>query len=88
VDAAPSRLSNHVSRYQSDISRTFVMGEATKQQRDVWDLVRRGQQIAFDTAVNLVHGETAPLAPGMCFSDEPGSTFPQVSACASRIAFT
>lgn len=22
--------------------------------------------------VNLVHGETTPLAPGMCFSDEPG----------------
>jgi len=36
--------------YQSDISRTMVMGEATKQQRSVWDLVRRGQQIAFDTA--------------------------------------
>ena len=36
--------------YQSDISRTMVMDEATKQQRSVWDLVRRGQQIAFDTA--------------------------------------
>ncbi len=108
--------------YQSDISRTFVMGEATKQQRDVWKLVRRGQQIAFETAkvgtpagaaddavraayekagygpgyklpgtshrtghgigmdvhepVNLVHGETTPLAPGMCFSDEPGIYIP------------
>ena len=39
-----------VEGYQSDISRTFVMGEATKQQRDVWNLVRRGQQIAFETA--------------------------------------
>ena len=104
--------------YQSDISRTLVMGEATKQQRSVWELVRRGQQIAFETAqvgtpsgaaddavraayekagygpgyklpgtshrtghgigldvhepVNLVHGETTRLAPGMCFSDEPG----------------
>jgi Xaa-Pro dipeptidase len=36
--------------YQSDISRTMVMGEATKQQRSVWDLVKRGQQIAFETA--------------------------------------
>ena len=108
--------------YQSDISRTMVFGEATKSQRAVWDLVRRGQQIAFDTAkagtpageiddavraayvkagygpgyklpgtshrtghgigldghepVHLVHGETTPLAPGMCFSDEPGIYIP------------
>jgi Xaa-Pro dipeptidase len=111
-----------VEGYQSDISRTLVMGEPTKQQRAVWDLVRRGQQIAFDTAkigtaagavddavraayekagygpgyklpgtshrtghgigldghepVNLVHGETTRLAPGMCFSDEPGIYIP------------
>jgi Xaa-Pro dipeptidase len=26
--------------------------------------------------VNLVHGEMTPLAPGMCFSDEPGIYFP------------
>lgn len=108
--------------YQSDISRTLVMGEATKQQRSVWDLVKRGQQIAFETAkvgtpagaaddavraayvkagygpgyklpgtshrtghgigldvhepINLVHGETTRLAPGMCFSDEPGIYIP------------
>jgi Xaa-Pro dipeptidase len=108
--------------YQSDISRTMVMGEASKQQRSVWDLVRRGQQIAFETAkvgtpagaaddavraayvkagygpgyklpgtshrtghgigldvhepINLVHGETSSLAPGMCFSDEPGIYIP------------
>jgi len=108
--------------YQSDISRTMVMGEASKQQRSVWDLVRRGQQIAFETAkvgtpagaaddavraayvkagygpgyklpgtshrtghgigldvhepINLVHGETTSLAPGMCFSDEPGIYIP------------
>ena len=108
--------------YQSDISRTMVMGEPSKQQRSVWDLVRRGQQIAFETAklgtpagaaddavraayvkagygpgyklpgtshrtghgigldvhepINLVHGEATPLAPGMCFSDEPGIYIP------------
>lgn len=112
----------NVEGYQSDISRTMVMGEATKQQRSVWDLVRRGQQIAFETAkvgtpagaadaavraayekagygpgyklpgtshrtghgigldvhesINLVHGETTRLAPGMCFSDEPGIYIP------------
>jgi Xaa-Pro dipeptidase len=111
-----------VEGYQSDISRTMVMGQATKQQRSVWDLVRRGQQIAFETAqvgtpagaaddavraayekagygpgyklpgtshrtghgigldvhepINIVHGETTSLAPGMCFSDEPGIYIP------------
>ncbi|WP_286829013.1 MULTISPECIES: M24 family metallopeptidase [Kordiimonas] len=107
-----------VHGYQSDISRTFVFGEPTKRQREVWNTVRRGQQIAFETAqvgtpagavddavrkmyeglgygpgyktpglshrtghgigmdghesVNFVHGETTKLAPGMCFSNEPG----------------
>lgn len=111
-----------VEGYQSDISRTWVMGEPTKKQRDVWNLVRRGQQIAFESAkvgttagaiddavraayekagygpgyklpgtshrtghgigldghepINLVHGETTPLAAGMCFSDEPGIYIP------------
>ncbi|MGA0604997.1 M24 family metallopeptidase [Phenylobacterium sp. VNQ135] len=36
--------------YQSDISRTLVFGEASKRQRTVWDQMRRGQQIAFETA--------------------------------------
>lgn len=39
-----------VEGYQSDISRTFVFGEPTKRQREVWNTVRRGQQIAFETA--------------------------------------
>lgn len=111
-----------VEGYQADISRTLVFGEATRQHRDVWNLVRRGQQIAFETAqlgaaagsiddavraayeragygpgyklpgtpnrtghgigldghepVNLVHGETTRLAPGMCFSNEPGIYIP------------
>lgn len=107
-----------VQGYQSDISRTVVFGEATARQREVWDTVRAGQQIAFDAAkpgatagsvddavrahyeslgwgpgykvpglshrtghgigmdghepVNFVHGEETLLAPGMCFSNEPG----------------
>jgi Xaa-Pro dipeptidase len=111
-----------VEGYQSDISRTFVFGEPSAEQRKVWDQVRRGQQIAFQAArvgvpagavddvvrrqyeawgygpryklpgtshrtghgigldghepVNLVHGETTRLAPGMCFSDEPGIYIP------------
>lgn len=39
-----------VHDYESDISRTFVIGGPSKKQRDVWDTVRKGQQIAFDTA--------------------------------------
>ncbi len=111
-----------VQDYQSDVSRTFVHGTATSEQRTVWNRVARGQQIAFKAAqlgtpagsvddavrryyaslgygpgyklpglshrtghgigmdghepVNLVHGETTKLAPGMCFSDEPGLYLP------------
>jgi Xaa-Pro aminopeptidase len=111
-----------VRGYQSDVSRTFVFGPASREQRTVWDHVARGQQVAFGAArpgtpagavddavrrlyvqlgygpdyklpglshrtghgigmdghepVNLVRGETTPLAPGMCFSDEPGIYLP------------
>jgi Xaa-Pro dipeptidase len=111
-----------VHGYQSDISRTFVFGTASAEQRKVWDQVHEGQQIAIraakmgvpvgtiDDAVRaayeswgygpgyklpglphrtghgigmdghepayLVHGDTTPLAAGMCFSDEPGIYIP------------
>ncbi|NML05326.1 Xaa-Pro peptidase family protein [Sphingomonas sp. G-3-2-10] len=111
-----------VHGYQSDVSRSFVFGEASAEQRKVWDQMRRGQQIAFDAAklgvpagtvddavrgyytslgygpdyklpglshrtghgigmdghepVNLVRGEKTLLAPGMCFSNEPGIYIP------------
>ena len=111
-----------VHGYQSDISRSFVFGEANAEQRKVWQQVRQGQQIAIDTArvgvpagavddavraqyekwgygpgyklpgtshrtghgigldghepVNLVHGESTPLAEAMCFSNEPGIYLP------------
>jgi Xaa-Pro dipeptidase len=39
-----------VEGYQSDISRTFVFGEATPEQRKVWQQVHDGQQIAIETA--------------------------------------
>lgn len=107
-----------VHDYESDISRTFVFGEASQKQRRVWDTVKRGQEIVMETAqvgtsagavddavrtyyeslgygpgyktpglshrtghgigmdghepINLVHGEATKLAPGMCFSNEPG----------------
>ena len=111
-----------VHGYQSDISRTFVFGTPSADQRKVWNQVHEGQQIAIraakigapagsvDDAVRaayeswgygpgyklpgmshrtghgigmdghepayLVHGDTTPLAPGMCFSDEPGIYIP------------
>lgn len=111
-----------VHGYQSDISRTFVHGKASARQRQVWDQMRKGQDVAFAAAklgtpagkvddavrayyeslgwgpgyklpgtshrtghgigldghepVNLVRGETTKLAPGMCFSNEPGIYIP------------
>jgi Xaa-Pro dipeptidase len=108
--------------YQSDISRTWVMGQPSAKQRKVWATVKKGQELALATAQlgvpvgaiddavrgyyekegwgpgyhlpglshrtghgigldgheppYLVHGDTTPLAPGMCFSDEPGIYIP------------
>ena len=39
-----------VHGYQSDISRTWVHGEPTARQRKVWNTVKRGQEIALETA--------------------------------------
>ena len=107
-----------VHDYESDISRTWVFGESSARQAEVWNTVKRGQEMALETAtvgtpagkvddvvrafyeskgygpdyatpglshrlghgigmdghepVNFVRGETTPLAPGMCFSNEPG----------------
>jgi Xaa-Pro aminopeptidase len=36
--------------YKSDMSRTFVFGEPSKKQSKVWNLVRDGQALAFETA--------------------------------------
>jgi len=39
-----------VSGYQSDISRSWVFGDASLRHREVWDTVKRGQEIALETA--------------------------------------
>ncbi len=39
-----------VHGYSSDISRTWVFGKPTARQREVWDTVKRGQEIALETA--------------------------------------
>ena len=111
-----------VHGYQSDITRSWVFGEVSARQRELWDTVKRGQELALETAKlgvpcgavdkavrdfyekkgwskdyglpglshrtghgigmdvheapYLVRNDTTPLAPGMCFSDEPGIYVP------------
>ncbi|HJO66503.1 MAG TPA: Xaa-Pro peptidase family protein [Sphingomonas sanguinis] len=111
-----------VQGYQSDVSRSWVHGKPSAEQRKVWNMVAKGQQVALAAAklgapassiddavrrfytaqgfgpdyrlpglshrtghgigmdghepVNLVRGEATPLAPGMCFSNEPGLYLP------------
>ena len=106
-----------VEGYRSDITRTYVLGEPTLRQRDIWELEQRAQRAAFEAAVvgapceavdaaaravieaagfgpgykvpglphrtghgigmdvhedtYFVRGNKTPIAPGMCFSDEP-----------------
>ncbi len=38
-----------VHGYQSDISRTWVVGKPSARQREVWDTVKRGQELALET---------------------------------------
>ena len=105
-----------VDGYRSDISRTFVFGEPSQRQREVWAVEKEAQTAALEAAqvgvpcedvdaaargvitgagfgdeyeyffhrvghgigldghewINLVRGNKTPLAPGMCFSNEPG----------------
>ena len=39
-----------VHGYQSDISRSWVFGEASARQRSLWNTVKRGQELALETA--------------------------------------
>ena len=111
-----------VQGYNSDITRTYVFGEASPEQKRVWDLEKQAQAAAFAAvkpgvpceeidavarrvlaaagfspdyelpglphrtghgiglsiheAPYLVRGDTTPLAPGMCFSNEPMIVIP------------
>ncbi|HZU65256.1 MAG TPA: Xaa-Pro peptidase family protein [Novosphingobium sp.] len=111
-----------VQGYSSDITRTYVFGEADAFQREIWALERAAQQAAFDAVrpgvlaeeidaaarkvlegaglgpdyrlpglphrtghgiglsihepAYLVRGDKTPLAPGMCFSNEPMIVIP------------
>jgi len=111
-----------VEGYNSDITRTYVFGTATEEQRRVWSLEQAAQAAAFASArvgnecqsvdaaaralltraglgpdyrlpglphrtghgiglsihepAYLVRGDHTPLAPGMCFSNEPMIVIP------------
>jgi Xaa-Pro dipeptidase len=39
-----------IDGYQSDITRTYVFGEPTRQVRDIWALEKEAQAAAFETA--------------------------------------
>ncbi len=39
-----------VHGYQSDISRTWIFGEPSARQREVWNTVKRGQELALESA--------------------------------------
>lgn len=111
-----------IEGYHSDITRTYVFGQANDEQRAMWNLEKAAQQAAFDAvrpgvpceAVDyaaravlekgglgpdyklpglphrtghgiglsvhepayLVRGDKTPLAPGMCFSNEPMIVIP------------
>jgi Xaa-Pro dipeptidase len=41
----------YLEGYRSDITRTYVFGDATSRQREIWDLEKRAQQAAFVAAV-------------------------------------
>ena len=40
-----------VEGYRSDITRTYVFGDPTPRQREIWELEKRAQQAGFDAAV-------------------------------------
>lgn len=111
-----------IQGYNSDITRTYVFGEANAEQRRIWALEKEAQAAAFDAAepgrpceavdaaarrvlekaglgpdyrlpglphrtghgiglsihepAYLVRGDRTPLAPGMCFSNEPMIVIP------------
>ncbi|MNI06177.1 putative peptidase [compost metagenome] len=43
-------LGAHIHRYCSDITRTYVFGEATERQRELWDMEKKAHRAAFEAA--------------------------------------
>jgi Xaa-Pro dipeptidase len=71
-----------VQGYQSDISRSWVFGEPTARQRKVWNTVKRGQEIALETAKLGVAAGTLDDAVRKYYESEgwgPGYKLPGLS---------
>jgi Xaa-Pro dipeptidase len=71
-----------VHGYQSDVSRTWVQGPPTARQRKVWETVKRGQEIAFETAQLGVEAERIDQAVRAYYEKEgwgPGYKLPGLS---------
>jgi Xaa-Pro dipeptidase len=71
-----------VHGYQSDISRTWVFGAASARQRKVWNTVKRGQEIALETAKIGVPAGTVDDAVRRYYESEgwgPGYKLPGLS---------
>lgn len=71
-----------VHGYQSDISRTWVMGAPTARQRKVWDTVKRGQEITLETAQIGVEAQKIDQAVRAYYEKEgwgPGYKLPGLS---------
>lgn len=59
----------NVDGYRSDISRTVVVGTPTKRQREIWDLVKRGQAAAFAAAKLGAACEDVDAAPRKVYAE-------------------
>jgi Xaa-Pro dipeptidase len=71
-----------VHGYQSDVSRTWVMGTPTPRQRKVWETVKRGQEITLETARLGVEAQTIDQAVRAFYEREgwgPGYKLPGLS---------
>jgi len=58
-----------VEGYRSDISRTIVFGEPTKRQIEMWNLAKKAQTAAFETAGLGVPCEEVDAAPRKVYKD-------------------
>ncbi|WP_370337282.1 M24 family metallopeptidase [Parvularcula marina] len=68
--------------YESDISRTWVHGEASAEQARVWNTVRRGQELALETAKVGVPARAVDAAVRKMYEKEgfgPGYQLPGLS---------
>ncbi|TWF58628.1 M24 family metallopeptidase [Neorhizobium alkalisoli] len=62
-------LGAHIHRYCSDITRTYVFGEATERQRELWNLEKKAHRAAFAAAQIGVRCEDVDAAARKVLTD-------------------